>query len=914
MKTFKCLFIISLTVFYFISPGKSFCRNIETGNKEKPVNVIFASIVIPGQKEVESLIWARSIRKFGGRFKSNPIWVFIPNNVEDLSAANRRRLIGLGVELFPFNIDERAARFPLAAKPFAAAEAEKLTSGKCTFLAWIDPDNMVINEPEEFVLPKGKNLGYRPVHHINVGSVYDEPLNEFWSEIYKDCNVAPESIFRMKPNVEDIDMRPYFNAGHLVVRPERGILKSWRDNFSKLYMQPAYLKLYKKNSGYSVFVHQAILAGTILSQMKKDEICELSVKYNYPLNLYSEIPDEKRIRKLNDLVTARYDLFAGYQHWNALIEIDQTLKSWIDEQFRLKGINLLVLLDNKFGANYFLNRDVFEQYGWNVTIAGLSDSITGCDFFSDPFKFPPVVPDIKFDKIVNIDYFDALAIMPATSYYQPDPFRELMDNKRAMKIIREAVQKDVPVSTICSGARVLAAADVIRGKKITGQPSFKTEYEKAGAIFLGNDSPPEIQGSIMTGSRDQYYNNLVVMAMATMIEERGKRGAHQNLSDDKFIFSFPMEFTGNDARWVSVIGGFGADGAKSIAGTKDGGYILTGYTFSHGTGDADILVVKTDSTGKLEWSKIFGGEGTEYGYSCTVLDNGYLFVGYTTSFGAGSKDIYVIRTDYNGNEIWSKTFGGESWDIGYCSCIKGEGFLICGLTHSAGAGEEDVCLIEIDKDGNEIWSKTYGGKRFETANSVFPTDDGNFIIGATTGTFGGGNSDMYLIKVDKEGNELWSRSIGGQMTSNLPEASSTSTDWCYQVKSTSDKGFILVGYSNLKDIMNAFVVKTDGEGNIIWEQNPGNSTFYDYGYSIAENQDGGFIFCGVSKSIEQDNEIFYAKINSKGEIIYQKTIGTDYGSDWGSAVHVTRDGKILIAGQTSSNIIGSYDMILLEIR
>jgi hypothetical protein len=131
----------------------------------------------------------------------------------------------------------------------------------------------------------------------------------------------------------------------------------------------------------------------------------LSVKYNYPLHLYFDIPIEKRVKRLNDLVTARYDLFADDQHWNALIKIDEPLKSWMAEHFRLKGVNVLVLLDNKVGANYFLSRDGFEQYGWNVTIAGLRDSIPGCDFFSERYDFPPVVPDIKFDQIVNLHNF-----------------------------------------------------------------------------------------------------------------------------------------------------------------------------------------------------------------------------------------------------------------------------------------------------------------------------------------------------------------------------------------------------------------------------------------------------------------------------------------------------------------------------
>ena len=149
------------------------------GSPSNENDLVFACMVIPKQNEVESLIWAKSIRKLGGKFSSNPIWVFIPNKVEDLSSDRREKLYKLGVQLFPFEIDENILRFPLAGKPFAAAEAERLASKKFKFMAWTDPDNMFLNEPREFILPDGINLGYRPVHHINVGSIFDQPLDEF---------------------------------------------------------------------------------------------------------------------------------------------------------------------------------------------------------------------------------------------------------------------------------------------------------------------------------------------------------------------------------------------------------------------------------------------------------------------------------------------------------------------------------------------------------------------------------------------------------------------------------------------------------------------------------------------------------------------------------------------------------------
>jgi hypothetical protein len=418
----------------------------------------------------------------------------------------------------------------------------------------------------------------------------------------------------------------------------------------------------------------------------------------------------------------------------------------------------------------------------------------------------------------------------------------------------------------------------------------------------------------MTGSRDQYYNNHVVMALATMVEERGARGPHKVEQNEKFIISFPVQLAEDNAKWTKIIGGFGADGARSVIESKDGGFLLTGYTFSQGSGDADILVAKTSSSGDMEWSKTFGGDGAEYGYGCTEISDGFLISGYTTSFGAGSKDVYLIKTDFNGNEVWSKTYGGVGWDVGMSCCEADNGYLICGFTNSFGKGEEDIYLVNIDRNGNEVWSKTYGGERYEIGNSVYRLDDGNFIIGATTGTFGGGNSDMYLVKVDAAGKVLWTKSIGGQMNRILPEASPTPTDWCFQLKPTADGGFIMVGYTNAKDMMNALVVKTDKDGNFVWGQNLGNSTFYDYGWSIAENKDGEFILCGAAKSTKQNNDIFLAKIGSSGNIIWQKTVGSERSSDWGSAVCVTKDGRIIVAGHSNYSGLGSFDAFLMELN
>ena len=897
--------------FFFISNPLVYGNSHDPYSKK--TDVVFACRIDPGSNELETLIWVKSLRKFGGKFSSCPIWIFVPNSINDITVYIRRHLEKLNAELFCFEADESILRFPFAAKIRASAKAESQAEGKYEHLAWMDPDNIFVNEPVEFELSPEEVLAYRPVHHINIGSRYNDPLDEFWGLIYKDCGVTDEKVFPMKPTVEEDSIRPYFNAGHLLLRPEKKILNKWEEMFLRIYRKPEYVEFYRKDIRYAIFVHQAVLSAVIMSECEHEQLKEFSSKYNYTLNLYHQIPAHRRVKKLNDLTTVRIDSYELPQHWRSLIEIDEPLKTWIKEQFRFKGVHVLAYFGHKTGANNFLNRDMYEQFGWNVAIAGLRETVEGCDFYAKPLKVKPFIPEIQMDEIKNITHYDGLAVMPVSSYFNEDPYRDFLDNPRALGLVKQAVKENIPVSTICSGARVLAAAGVIDGKRILGQPPFKQEYDRAGAIFLGKDFPPQIEGCILTGSRDQYYHYFISLALSTMIEERGRRGEHQSETEKDFIFTQEARVVKEGAAWQKIMGGFGADGGRDVAETDDGGLIVTGYTFSQGTGDADILVIKINSQGKVQWIQTFGGAGTEYGNDCEVVSDGYLISGYTTSFGAGSKDVYVIKLNKDGKVIWKNTYGGQSWDVGMSSCETDRGYLICGFTHSFGKGEEDVYLVHVDKAGNQVWAKAYGGERFEFGNSVEKIESGNYIIGASTGTYGKGNCDMYLLEVDKQGNEVWTRSLGGQMDSSLPEASRTPFDWSSQMRVCSDGGIISVGYSNAQDIMNVLVVKTDKKGNLLWTKNFGNSSFYDYGFSVDETIQGEYAICGTSKSVDENNELFLVFLDRDGKIISQNVYGGP-GSDWGKAVCVKKNGEIVIAGHTDSNRFGSYELFLMELK
>ena len=293
--------------------------------------LIFACMAASGDAELEALILASSIRTFAEEFSESPVWVLIPENESDISDATREKLISLKVRLVPFKISQDISEFPLAGKVFASATAESLASGRRELLVWMDSDSIIISNPKELLLRDGKNLGCRPVDHTLIGSSYDEPKDAFWESIYRNCSVRDDDLFPMTATVDENRIRPYFNAGFLVVRPERGLLRLWCDNFIRLYRRPCFEETYRKSHLHFIFFHQAILAGSILSSLVREEIQVLSHRINYPLQMHAAYPADHRPEHVNDLVTCRYDVLFKDPNWKRTISIKDPLKSWLEQ-------------------------------------------------------------------------------------------------------------------------------------------------------------------------------------------------------------------------------------------------------------------------------------------------------------------------------------------------------------------------------------------------------------------------------------------------------------------------------------------------------------------------------------------------------------------------------------------------------
>jgi len=375
--------------------------------------------------------------------------------------------------------------------------------------------------------------------------------------------------------------------------------------------------------------------------------------------------------------------------------------------------------------------------------------------------------------------------------------------------------------------------------------------------------------------------------------------------EDSGIVSLPISGASvPEEEWNRTFGGTGDDRGYSVQQTADGGYVITGTANSDSLGYiGDVWLIKTDSLGNEMWNKTFGGTDYDWGHSVQeTSDSGYVIIGSTKSYSAGGSDVWIIKTDFSGNKLWDKTFGGSSNDYGSSVQQTADGgYIIAGTTSSYGLGPDDVWLIKTDSFGNELWNKTFGGNSWDRGYSVRETSDNGYIIAGSTHSYGAGSFDAWLIKTDSAGEEIWNKTFGG-----------AGGDGGKSVQQTSDGGYIIAGhtapYLGAYDI---WLIKTDFAGKEIF-----NSTLIgpnsDFGESVQQTADGGYIIVGDNNAYGGgDTDIWLIKTDSYGNEMWNKTFGGS-SNDYGYSVQQTADGGYIVTGFTGP--YGAYDVWLIKVR
>ncbi|UEC42621.1 MAG: hypothetical protein METHAR1v1_760006 [Methanothrix sp.] len=371
------------------------------------------------------------------------------------------------------------------------------------------------------------------------------------------------------------------------------------------------------------------------------------------------------------------------------------------------------------------------------------------------------------------------------------------------------------------------------------------------------------------------------------------------------LYAFSGDETGGEV-WSIAFGGPGFEVGTSIIEKTDGGYIIAGATNSWGRGGYDAWLLSTDPKGIEIWNETHGGPGDEEAMAVVAtVDGGYAITGGTNSFGAGDFDIWLIKTDSTGVEEWNRTYGGPGYDWAYSiEKAKDGGYLILGETTSLGAGGMDLWLIKTDSLGAPVWNRTFGGGEDDGGRSIQETDDGGYIITGFSESFGRGGMDLWLLKVDSDGNEEWNRTFGG-----------SKDDMGQSVRQTKDGGYVLAGGANSPSTAtpptgDAWLIRTDRSGTPIWGRiySFGDAS-YDLATTVRETDDGGFIVAG--RSSEGKSSAWLIKTDDAGmkewEVVYKES-----GREEGSSVLVAGDGSYVTTGWTTS--AGSPDLWLAKIR
>jgi len=370
-----------------------------------------------------------------------------------------------------------------------------------------------------------------------------------------------------------------------------------------------------------------------------------------------------------------------------------------------------------------------------------------------------------------------------------------------------------------------------------------------------------------------------------------------------------LALCGRSQTFQRAYGGTGSETGSCIQHTADGNYIIAGWTSSFTNGFNDACLLKVDPQGNLLWSKSYGTTNNEIcRYVHTCVDGGFILTGSTKSFGSAGNDLFLIKTDADGNQQWAVAVGGANDDNGtYVVQTSDGGFLATGSTKSFSAGSYDGYLVKITSAGVIQWTKVLGGTGTEALYGLSKTSDGGYIATGEISTNSFGSTDIWLLKLDANGDTLWTKLYG-----------KPTEDAGYAVIQAADGGYLITGDSHIYPTSSAHraaVLKTDSQGNLLWARAFGSTPGSEVAYNILPDSGNGFYVLGNSSLYGGGGlDMLLIHADSAGNSLWAKTYGGVSIDDAYSFQRTADGGLMLVAGTNSfgAGPAGQYDVYLVR--
>tara|TARA_B110000495_G_scaffold39905_1_gene32212 strand:+ start:596 stop:2929 length:2334 start_codon:yes stop_codon:yes gene_type:complete len=448
---------------------------------------------------------------------------------------------------------------------------------------------------------------------------------------------------------------------------------------------------------------------------------------------------------------------------------------------------------------------------------------------------------------------------------------------------------------------------------ISGHKLMKNKISFRSLLFLKSNNKNNINAFIVklnykgkvVWQRDNFEDEKSSVPFITVLGKSiliaGQKSTIYNGNGDAWIALLNKD---GEKVWEDSFGGRGADGGNDVLGTSDGGYISVGYTNAYGSGKNDVWIIKTDFNGEKQWSRVYGGKLDDYGWGVTESDDGgYVIAGETFSFGSGQSDIYLLKIDSNGNMKWNTTFGGLAEDVAYSVVNSNDGgFIVAAQTKSYGKGGSDGMIVKFDSKGIKQWNRLFGGKGLDYLKSITVDSLKGYILAGGSRSFNDGDNQGWVLSVNNDGYPRWEKTYGD-----------VGEDGFNMITRTKDGGFVAVGSSasffskGMKDVI---MIKLDSDGQKLWMNLYGGRE-NDIGNAVNECKDGGFIIAGETTSYGKGkSDILLIKTDQLGIEKWKTTVGS-VGVDIGNSVQeLTKGGYIISGTSTISNL--SFDSILIK--